>query len=91
VDEFRKYYRPAMNAFEAAERNGRAADLQKELEELLGLCEIGIPSRKTQARHIGRPANCVLSPDCQCAFRRRHFLRTPEMAAHAPSLIILAH
>ena len=34
VDEFRKYYGPTMNAFEAAERNGRAADLQKELEEL---------------------------------------------------------
>src|SRR5438128_5767596 len=34
VDEFRKYYGPTMNAFEAAERNGRAADLQRELEEL---------------------------------------------------------
>jgi ubiquinone/menaquinone biosynthesis C-methylase UbiE len=35
VDEFRKYYGPTMNAFEAAEKNGRAADLQKELEELI--------------------------------------------------------
>lgn len=34
LDEFRKYYGPTMNAFEAAEMNGRAADLQKELEEL---------------------------------------------------------
>jgi hypothetical protein len=34
VDEYRKYYGPTMNAFEAAEKNGRAADLQKELEEL---------------------------------------------------------
>lgn len=34
VDEFRKYYGPTMNAFEAAEKNGRAADLQAELEEL---------------------------------------------------------
>ena len=34
LDEFRKYYGPTMNAFEAAEKNGRAADLQKELEEL---------------------------------------------------------
>ncbi len=34
VDEFRKYYGPTMNAFEAAEKNGRTADLQKELEEL---------------------------------------------------------
>ena len=34
VDEFRKYYGPTMNAFEAAEKNGRAAELQKELEQL---------------------------------------------------------
>jgi ubiquinone/menaquinone biosynthesis C-methylase UbiE len=34
VDEFRKYYGPTMNAFEAAEKNGKAAQLQKELEEL---------------------------------------------------------
>ncbi|MGH9868136.1 MAG: class I SAM-dependent methyltransferase [Candidatus Polarisedimenticolia bacterium] len=34
VDEFRKYYGPTMNAFEAAEKNGRAADLQKELVDL---------------------------------------------------------
>ena len=34
VDEFRKYYGPTMNAFEAAEKTGRAAQLQKELEEL---------------------------------------------------------
>jgi ubiquinone/menaquinone biosynthesis C-methylase UbiE len=34
VHAFRKYYGPTMNAFEAAERNGRAANLQKELEEL---------------------------------------------------------
>jgi SAM-dependent methyltransferase len=34
VDEFRKYYGPTMNAFDAAGKNGRAADLQRELEEL---------------------------------------------------------
>ena len=34
VDEFRKYYGPTMNAFEAAEKKGRTAELQKELEEL---------------------------------------------------------
>ena len=34
LDEFRKYYGPTMSAFEAAEKNGPAADLQKELEEL---------------------------------------------------------
>jgi ubiquinone/menaquinone biosynthesis C-methylase UbiE len=34
VDAFKRYYGPTMNAFEAAEKNGRAADLQKELEVL---------------------------------------------------------
>jgi len=34
VEEFRRYYGPTMNAFEAAEKNGRAEDLQKELEAL---------------------------------------------------------
>src|SRR3954454_4006991 len=34
VGEFRKYYGPTMNAFEAAEKNGRAVDLQTELEAL---------------------------------------------------------
>lgn len=34
VEVFRKYYGPTMNAFEAAEKNGRAADLQRELEDL---------------------------------------------------------
>lgn len=34
VNEFRKYYGPTMNAFEAAENNGRAGDLLQELEEL---------------------------------------------------------
>ena len=34
VGEFRNYYGPTMNAFDAAEKNGRAADLQNELEAL---------------------------------------------------------
>jgi len=34
LDAFKKYYGPTMNAFEAAEKNGRAGDLQKELEAL---------------------------------------------------------
>lgn len=34
VNEFRQYYGPTMNAFEAAEKGGRAQDLQKELEQL---------------------------------------------------------
>ena len=34
VDEFRRYYGPTMNAFEAAEKNGRTDELRKELEAL---------------------------------------------------------
>jgi len=34
LDEFRRYYGPTMNAFDAAEKNGRAASLQAELEQL---------------------------------------------------------
>jgi SAM-dependent methyltransferase len=34
VDVFRKYYGPAMNAFEAAEKNGRAETLREELNAL---------------------------------------------------------
>ena len=34
VAEFRSYYGPTMNAFEAAEKNGRAAELTKELDAL---------------------------------------------------------
>ena len=31
---FRDYYGPTMNAFEAAEKNGKAMDLHRELEDL---------------------------------------------------------
>jgi SAM-dependent methyltransferase len=34
VAAFRKYYGPTMNAFEAAHKTGRAAELQKEIEDL---------------------------------------------------------
>jgi SAM-dependent methyltransferase len=34
VAAFKNYYGPTMNAFDAAEKNGRAGDLQKELEAL---------------------------------------------------------
>lgn len=34
VGRFKNYYGPTMNAFEAAEKNGRARDLQLELEDL---------------------------------------------------------
>ena len=34
VDTFRRYYGPTMNAFDAADKNGRADDLRKELVAL---------------------------------------------------------
>ncbi len=34
VSVFKNYYGPTMNAFDAAEKNGKGADLQKELEQL---------------------------------------------------------
>lgn len=34
VHEFKTYYGPTMNAFEAADKNGKASDLQRELEAL---------------------------------------------------------
>ena len=34
VDEFKNYYGPTMTAFDAAEKNGRAGELQQELESL---------------------------------------------------------
>jgi ubiquinone/menaquinone biosynthesis C-methylase UbiE len=34
VSKFKNYYGPTMNAFEAAEKNGKAAELQLKLEEL---------------------------------------------------------
>ncbi|MGV3585608.1 MAG: class I SAM-dependent methyltransferase [Adhaeribacter sp.] len=34
VSRFKNYYGPTMNAFEAAEKNGKASQLQQELEEL---------------------------------------------------------
>jgi hypothetical protein len=34
VDAFRKYYGPTMSAFEAAKKQGRAAELQEQLEDL---------------------------------------------------------
>lgn len=34
VEQFKNFYGPTMNAFEAAAKNGKAAELQRELEEL---------------------------------------------------------
>lgn len=42
---FKKYYGPTMNAFEAAESNGKALDLQNELEDLFNKQNTSSPNR----------------------------------------------
>ena len=46
MDVFRKHYGPTMNAFEAAEKQGRAAELQKQLEDLFN------SQNKSSGRHV---------------------------------------
>jgi SAM-dependent methyltransferase len=48
VTEFRNYYGPTMNAFAAAEADGRADDLQRELEELF-TAQNTVPGGQTTA------------------------------------------
>ena len=62
ADEFRKYYGPTMNAFEAAEKNNQAADLQKELEELFKSRE----PKPSQRSHVH---SCNLPPRHGCALK----------------------
>lgn len=47
---FRRYYGPTMNAFEAAEKNGRAEELQNELERLFAAQNASGDSRHTVMR-----------------------------------------
>jgi ubiquinone/menaquinone biosynthesis C-methylase UbiE len=47
VADFRDYYGPTMNAFEAAAKNGKAADLQRELEALFERCNQGSNGKST--------------------------------------------
>jgi hypothetical protein len=46
VEAFKKYYGPTMNAFEAAEKSGRAVDLQQELVALFNRQNTS-PSKET--------------------------------------------
>lgn len=49
LENFRNYYGPTMNAFEAAEKNGKADDLQAELEKLFN-------DQNTRAKGTSIPA-----------------------------------
>ena len=59
VDEFRKYYGPTMNAFEVAEKNGQAPDLQKSWKN----CS----TAKTKA--LARKPRPFLQPSCASRLR----------------------
>ena len=43
VEEFRRYYGPTMNAFAAADADGKAEQLRVELEDLFTSCNTGTP------------------------------------------------
>jgi ubiquinone/menaquinone biosynthesis C-methylase UbiE len=47
VENFKNYYGPTMNAFEAAEKNGKALDLQHELEALFNSQNKSADANKT--------------------------------------------
>jgi hypothetical protein len=47
VAEFRAYYGPTMNAFDAAAKNGRADDLEKELVDLFEAQNLNPGSART--------------------------------------------
>jgi len=47
VADFRAYYGPTMNAFEAAGKNGKADELAKELEALFDRCNQSGNARST--------------------------------------------
>ena len=58
VEEFRKYYGPTMNAFDAAEKNGRAASLQADLEELFRAQNTGKEGTTIPATFLRVEVNC---------------------------------
>ncbi len=51
VQHFKKFYGPTMNAFEAAEKNGKAAELQNDLEALFTR-----QNQSSDPTHISIPA-----------------------------------
>jgi ubiquinone/menaquinone biosynthesis C-methylase UbiE len=52
VNQFKRYYGPTMNAFEAAEKNGRASELQRDLEVLFNS-----QNKSSDERSTSIPAN----------------------------------
>src|SRR5688500_15523278 len=47
VQKFKDYYGPTMNAFEAAEKNGKSKELQNELESLFNAQNKSADKKKT--------------------------------------------
>ena len=74
VSMFRKYYGPTMNAFDAADANGRAADLQGELESLF------------EAHNTSTTTGRTVIP---ATFMRVTVTRLERSATHEPSVAAL--
>jgi SAM-dependent methyltransferase len=58
VDEFRTYYGPTMNAFDAASKDGRQASLQNELEELFAAQNTGADGTVIPATFLRVEVTC---------------------------------
>jgi ubiquinone/menaquinone biosynthesis C-methylase UbiE len=58
VDEFRKYYGPTMSAFEAANKTGREASLQAELEELFTIQNTSADGTTIPATYLRVDVSC---------------------------------
>jgi SAM-dependent methyltransferase len=58
LDLFRRYYGPTMNAFDAAEKNGRAAELETELETLFAAQNTGAGATTIPATFLRVDVTC---------------------------------
>jgi hypothetical protein len=84
VDSFRRYYGPTMNAFEAAEKGGRAEDLRKELEDLFtkqntGKSGLSIPRHSFRVTSIAEANDTIGDWLTGSKFRRRRLRRAKRI------------
>ena len=59
LDDFRRYYGPTMNAFDAAEKDGRADALQSELDALFNRCNTSADATSIPATFLRVTVNVV--------------------------------
>jgi hypothetical protein len=86
VSRFRNYYGPAMNAFEAAEKNGKASQLQQELLDLFDSQNQG-----SGGNSISIPATFLRVPVSRCAsaFYRQSLHRKKQRVSGIEALCFL--